>query len=254
MRWSGLRRVLLQTQICSGSVSGFRSRFRSGSVSRFRSESVSGFCSAAPPSDRSLYEFRVYDVQPHLYSSFLQLTNQKIHLRTAHSQLLGYWSVEYGGLNQVFHIWRYDSYSARAAVRSSLAVDPDWLQQYVSKAIPMLSKQTNEVAQLLPWRPLLAPPQEGGVVELQRLRMRGRGQWECGLKDYVQSQDAPGQVLGAFSNNIGENHIVQVLWWFQSPDHWAETKGQLETARESLENLDSFSNKLLFPLPFSPLK
>lgn len=230
MRWSGLRRVLLQTQI------------RSGSVSRF--------CSAAPPSDRSLYEFRVYDVQPHLYSSFLQLTNQKIHLRTAHSQLLGYWSVEYGALNQVFHIWRYDSYSSRAAVRASLAVDPDWLQQYISKAIPMLSKQTNEVARLLPWQPLLAPPQEGGVVELQRLRGRSLR----GLKDYVQSQDAPGRVLGAFSNDIGENNIVQVLWWFQSPDHWAETKHQLETARESLENLDSFSNKLLFPLSFSPLK
>uniref|UniRef100_A0A8C6WEJ4 NIPSNAP domain-containing protein n=1 Tax=Neogobius melanostomus TaxID=47308 RepID=A0A8C6WEJ4_9GOBI len=135
----------------------------------------SGFCSAAPPSDRALYEFRVYDVQPHLYTPFLQLTNQKIHLRTAHSQLIGYWSVEYGALNQVFHIWKYDSYSARSAVRSSLAQDPDWLQQYISKAIPMLSKQTNEVARLLPWQPLRAPPTEGGVVELQRFHIRPGG-------------------------------------------------------------------------------
>lgn len=232
MRWSGLRRVLLHKQIRSG------------------------FCSVAPSSDRALYEFRAYDVQPHLFTSFLQLTNQKIHLRTAHSQLIGYWTVEYGALNQVFHIWRYDSYSARAAVRSSLAQDPDWLQQYVSKAIPMLSKQTNEVTRLLPWQPLQAPPSEGGVVELQRFNMRpgGLGLWGRGLQDYLRSQHAPGQVLGVFNNDIGENNTVQVLWWFQGPDQWAEAKDQLDTARTAVEHVDSFTNKLLFPLPFSPLK
>lgn len=216
----------------------------------------SGFCSTATPLDRGLYEFRVYDVQPHLYTAFLQLTNQKIHLRTAHSQLIGYWSVEYGALNQVFHIWKYDSYSARAAVRSSLAQDPDWLQQYISKAIPMLSKQTNEVTRLLPWQLLQAPPIDGGVVELQRFHMRPGGQdlWGRCLQDYIQLQQAPGQVLGAFTNDIGENNTVQVLWWFQSADHWAETKDKLNTARKTLEHLDLFTNKLLFPLPFSPLK
>lgn len=55
----------------------------------------------------NFYEFRTYYIQPHLNAAFLKLTNEKIHLRTAHSELVGYWSVEYGGLNQVFHIWKY---------------------------------------------------------------------------------------------------------------------------------------------------
>lgn len=55
----------------------------------------------------TFYEFRTYYIQPHLNAAFLRLTNEKIHLRTAHSELIGYWSVEYGGLNQVFHIWKY---------------------------------------------------------------------------------------------------------------------------------------------------
>ncbi|XP_033822681.1 protein NipSnap homolog 3A [Periophthalmus magnuspinnatus] len=236
MQWSRLGRVLLQNQV----------------------QIRSGFCSSAPPLDRALYEFRVYDVQPHLYTRFLQLTNQKIHLRTAHSQLIGYWSVEYGALNQFFHIWRYESYSQRAAVRSSLAQDPDWLEQYISKAIPMLTKQTNEVARLLPWQPMKDPPTEGGVFELQRFHIKPKGWGLCeqGLKNFIQSQHAPGlgQVIGAFSNDIGENNTVQVLWWFQSPDHWAETRDQRETAQSIEEHLDSVSNKLLFPLPFSPMK
>ena len=38
---------------------------------------------------------------------FMQLTNDNIHLRTAHSKLLGYWTTEYGGLNEVTHLWQY---------------------------------------------------------------------------------------------------------------------------------------------------
>ncbi|KAF1385142.1 hypothetical protein PFLUV_G00127600 [Perca fluviatilis] len=109
----------------------------------------------------TFYEFRTYSIKPHLVPSFLQLTNQKIHLRTAHSQLIGYWSVEYGGLNQVFHIWKYDSYSERAAVRAALSQDPSWVSDYISKAMPMLSSQENEVTYLVPWSRLQTPPQTG---------------------------------------------------------------------------------------------
>lgn len=55
----------------------------------------------------TFYEFRTYNIRPEQNAAFLKLTNEKIHLRTAHSQLIGYWSVEYGALNQVFHIWKY---------------------------------------------------------------------------------------------------------------------------------------------------
>ncbi|CAL1586792.1 unnamed protein product [Knipowitschia caucasica] len=233
MHWSRQRLVMLQKQVRRG------------------------FCSSASrPSDRGLYELRVYDVQPHLYTRFLALTNQKIHLRTAHSQLIGYWSVEYGALNQVFHIWRYESYSQRTAVRASLAQDADWTEQYISKAIPMLTKQNNEVGRLL-WG-LQPPPKEGGVFELQRFHVKPEGRrlgWG-GLRDYIQSHHAPGlsQVVGAFCNDVGHNHTVQVLWWFQSPDYWAETRDQRETAGPTVEHLDPVSNKLMFPLPFSPMK
>lgn len=56
---------------------------------------------------RTFYEFRTYCIRPDQNAAFLKLTSEKIHLRTAHSQLIGYWAVEYGGLNQVFHIWKY---------------------------------------------------------------------------------------------------------------------------------------------------
>lgn len=56
---------------------------------------------------QTFYEFRTYSIHPDQNAAFLKLTNEKIHLRTAHSELIGYWSVEYGALNRVFHIWKY---------------------------------------------------------------------------------------------------------------------------------------------------
>ncbi len=42
-----------------------------------------------------------YNVKPEFYGAFIGLTNEKLHLRMAHSQLIGYWTTELGGLNQV---------------------------------------------------------------------------------------------------------------------------------------------------------
>ena len=55
-----------------------------------------------------------------------------------------------------------ESFSQRAGVRAALAQDPSWTSEYISKAIPMLISQDNEVTYLVPWSHLKRPPQEGG--------------------------------------------------------------------------------------------
>ncbi|KAF0040248.1 hypothetical protein F2P81_008483 [Scophthalmus maximus] len=144
---------------------------------------------------KTFYEFRTYCIHPDQNSAFLKLTNEKIRLRTAHSELIGYWTVEYGGLNQVFHIWKYDSYSQRAAVRAALGRDPSWISEYISKALPMMSSQDNEVTYAVPWSHLQRPPQEGGVYELVSYQMRpgGPAVWGHAFQAAVTSHDAPGQ-------------------------------------------------------------
>ena len=41
--------------------------------------------------------------------------------------LVGYYSVEVGPLNQVVHLWAYDSLDERAKRRAALWADPEWL-------------------------------------------------------------------------------------------------------------------------------
>lgn len=38
---------------------------------------------------------------------FVEMVNKYFHLRTAHSELVGFWSAELGAMNKVVHIWKY---------------------------------------------------------------------------------------------------------------------------------------------------
>ncbi|XP_061100752.1 protein NipSnap homolog 3A-like isoform X1 [Conger conger] len=213
----------------------------------------------------TFYEFRTYRVEPAQNAAFLRLTNEKIHLRTAHSELLGYWSVEYGGLNQVFHIWKYDSYAQRAAVRAALAQDPEWIEQYISKAMPMLASQDNEVTYRVPWSQLDRPPKEGGVYELATFQMRpgGPAVWGEAFQAAVTTHARPGyaHLVGVFHSEVGRLNRVHVLWWYENPDQRAGSRHKahgdarvVAAVRGSVTYLEKQSNKLLFPTPFSPLK
>lgn len=54
-----------------------------------------------------------------------------------------------------------DSYAQRAGVRTALAKDPQWMEEYISKAMPMLTSQDNEVTYLVPWCKIKGPPNKG---------------------------------------------------------------------------------------------
>lgn len=223
------------------------------------------FSTAPQQKHKTFYEFRTYCIRPDQNAAFLKLTNEKIHLRTAHSELVGYWSVEYGGLNKVFHIWKYDSYSQRAAVRAALAQDPSWISEYISKALPMLTSQDNEVTYLVPWSHLQRPPQEGGVYELVSFQMRpgGPAVWGDTFQTAITTHDAPGygKLVGAFHSEFGLLNRVHALWWFESADQRAEVRHKAHTdarvvaaVRNSVVHLDSQQTQLMFPCSFSPLK
>jgi hypothetical protein len=59
--------------------------------------------------------------------------------------MIGYYATEVGpAINQVVHLWGYDSFDDRVARRRELARDPGW-QAYVAKMRPMLAAQTNRI-------------------------------------------------------------------------------------------------------------
>ncbi|KAJ8385275.1 hypothetical protein AAFF_G00191520 [Aldrovandia affinis] len=212
----------------------------------------------------TFYEFRTYNIKPEKNAAFLKLMEEKFHLRTAQSEPLGCWSIEYGALNQVLHIWKYDSYAQRARVRAALAQDPQWMEEYISKALPMLTSQHSEVAYLVPWCSIRRPPKEG-VYELAAFHMKpgGPAVWGRAFQAAVSTHAKAGysHLVGAFHSEFGPLNRVHVLWWYESPDRRAEIRHMahgdarvVAAVRESVAYLKSQKNMLLLPTPYSPLQ
>lgn len=66
--------------------------------------------------------------------------------------LVGYFTVEVGPLNQVVHMWAYDDMGDRAVRRSKLISDPNW-QAYAKKVQPLVIRQENKILTPAPFSP-----------------------------------------------------------------------------------------------------
>ncbi|XP_066221733.1 protein NipSnap homolog 3A [Saccopteryx leptura] len=230
----------------------------------FMPQVCSSFATGPRQNDGTLYEFRTYSLKPPKMNEFLENFKKNINLRTAHSELIGYWSVEFGGrVNKVFHIWKYDNFAHRTEVRKALAKDKAW-QQFLIPNLALMDKQESEITYLVPWCKLEKPP-EAGVYELVTFQMKpgGPALWGDAFKRAINAHVNLGysKLVGVFYTEYGALNRVHVLWWNESADSRAagrhlshEDPRVVAAVRESVSYLVSQQNMLLIPASFSPLK
>lgn len=214
-----------------------------------------------------VYEMRTYSVHPQHYPTFVALSNKFMHLRTAHSKLVFYGATELGGVNEVVHIWEYDSLEHRASVRAKLAVDADWMQQYISQARPCWASQTNVLLEPCYWAPVILPEtrDKAPVYELVQRHMFASASrtwsdaWSDALQDAMSADPAVDCLVGAWVSTLGERDVVVELYKYASyaeRDALVREQRTSEALAEALEELAVHvrkeSARLLTPLPFSP--
>ena len=94
-----------------------------------------------------IVEMREYTLHAGKVPEYLQLYEReglKIQ-REILGHLVGYYATEVGdSVNQVVHLWAYESFEDRMARRQRLAADPGW-QSYLQKMRPMLVEQRNRI-------------------------------------------------------------------------------------------------------------
>ncbi|WP_187625943.1 NIPSNAP family protein [Pseudomonas congelans] len=57
---------------------------------------------------------------------------------------LGYYTTEFGELNALVSLWKYDSIEERQARRAQLASEPEWLA-FLAKVRPMIKTMNNRL-------------------------------------------------------------------------------------------------------------
>lgn len=67
--------------------------------------------------------------------------------------LVGYFSTEFGTLNQVVHLWGYADLADRAERRARLLADDRW-QTYVAKIRPLVAHMENRLLIPAPFSPI----------------------------------------------------------------------------------------------------
>ncbi|XP_065735594.1 protein NipSnap homolog 3A-like isoform X2 [Phocoena phocoena] len=175
----------------------------------------SSFATGPRQYDGTFYEFRTYCVKPSKMNEFLENVKKNIHLQTAHSELVGFWTVELGGrIDKVFHIWKYDNFAHQTEVRKALANDKEWREQLLIPIMGLTDKQESEITYLVPWCKLEKPPKEVHVL------------W--------WNESADSRAAGRHQSHEDPRVVAAV--------------------RESVNYLVSQQNMLLIPTSYSPLK
>jgi hypothetical protein len=67
--------------------------------------------------------------------------------------LIGYFTVEAGTLNQLVHLWGYESFEDRAQRRARLLAEPLW-KEFLAKAMPLVQLQESKILLATPFSPI----------------------------------------------------------------------------------------------------
>ena len=92
------------------------------------------------------YEIRTYRLRNGAIPEYLKVVReegiaiQKKHLGT----LVGYFFSEIGPINEIVHIWAFESLDDRAARRAGLMADPDW-QGFLPKIRDLIEVADNKI-------------------------------------------------------------------------------------------------------------
>jgi hypothetical protein len=102
-----------------------------------------------------IVEERTYTVKPgtvHVYYQDYDPRGLAIQTRIL-GNLIGYFHTEIGELNQIVHLWGYDSLAERERRRAALAADPEW-HAYLKQSPDIVVKMESRILTPAPFSPL----------------------------------------------------------------------------------------------------
>ncbi|GMG84854.1 NIPSNAP family protein [Paralimibaculum aggregatum] len=101
---------------------------------------------------------RIYTLHAGQVPVFLKLYQEKgmaVQLRIL-GRMVGYYTTDFGPLNQIVHMWGYDSLDDRFERRKRLQASPEW-QDYAREMRPLVTHVENKLLVPAPFFTPVAP-------------------------------------------------------------------------------------------------
>jgi hypothetical protein len=205
-----------------------------------------------------IVESRCYTLHPGKLHEYLACFTAPGVLDLLGPRIAGFWFSESGTLNQVHHLWRYESRADRAAVRAGWPKLPA-MAEFFSRAMPLLQRQRSHV---MSGEVLQAPDGQGAGV-FDRISLCFQPQAGAAAEGHAS---ALGQCLAAQFQRVATlrrlrfesaGPLAEVQFVLRSDSlaqrdgRWRGVEGDLSRLAASplLASLDS---QLLLAAPFSP--
>jgi hypothetical protein len=211
-----------------------------------------------------IYELRTYTVKPGTLGDIVKAasTVSRDVRGDNYGKLEGYWFTEIGPLNQVMHMWSYESYDERTRLRGELAKNPRWNGEYIPLIRPIVVRQ--DIRLLNAIRAPVAPASSGNIYELRNYRAKAVGpvrQWIEAFTAALPAREKYSKIVGLWQTEAGQPNEVCHIWAY--PDLNARAKARGDSLKDPVWQdflskgpgfLEEMHSTIMLPAPHSPLK
>jgi hypothetical protein len=211
-----------------------------------------------------IYEFRTYDLKPHMQPEFEKRFGEAYEKRKQFSPLAAFWHTEIGPLNQIIHVWGYKDMEERNRIREAAVKDGVW----PPKISEFIVSQKSEI--MIPFSFMKEFPKgkQGPFFEIRTYHFAGgelatiKKNWENAIAVRLEF----GPVTAVWNCELGKVNTFQHILPYNSMDQreeirkkaqatglWPAGKKAIKEGGRDYE-LVAQENKIVMPSSFSPLQ
>lgn len=205
-----------------------------------------------------IIEVRTYQLKPGSVPTFEQRFAEKLPDRVKLSPLAALWHTEVGGLNEVTHIWPYESLAQRTEVRETAVKTGVWPPNNGELLVSMQS----EIFIPAPFSPPLTPREVGPIFEIRTYTLAPGAlpgmmeRWAAKIDERVKLSP----LVGAWYSELGGLNKWVHIWAYKDAGERqriradAVAKGVWPPGGAAAGLVVKQENKLVMPAACSPLR
>ena len=204
-----------------------------------------------------IYEVRTYRLKPGSMPEAIERFGAGYEHRKKYSELAAFFYTEIGPLNQIIHIWPYESLAHRTEVRAASSGDPNWPPSIAEFAVDMSS----EIFVPFPFTPTFEPGKVGPIFEWRSYNIvpGSIGKIRDGWAGAIDKRKALSPITMAMHTELGPLNKFVHIWPYESLAHRAEVRAKARTdgiwpPKGGGGNLVAQENKIVVAAPFSPIQ
>ena len=204
-----------------------------------------------------IYEVRTYTLRPGSVAKFEENFAQGLPAREKYSKLGAFWHTEIGPLNQVIHVWPYESVDQRNEIRAEASKDPDWPR---SNPPDMYVSMESEIWNPAPFmRPMGGDQAQGNIYEMRiyTYRIGTMGEVLKRWAEAIPHREELSPLAAGMTSELGGLNKWMHVWPYKDLEERDKIRAEASKTPywppPTGEFLVKQENKILVPASFSPM-